>query len=424
MATILVLSDQFDSGSILPESLEKLRHKIVQAHSIEEALQHSITNNIDVLFIDRFAQGQLLLSSLTAVKGARDLCSIPLVVVTAQAKSDEVIEVMKLGAFDHLSAPVSMQELESVINRAAAKPKQMDLPGESHSKDDFLFGSNSPMRRVEKLIGMAATSDATVLITGETGTGKDTVGRSIHRHSRHKDEPLTVIDCTAVPEDYGSFQSLSEGSQGTIILDEIGDLNSQMQAMLVRALKEIPPSAAVDKVLAPRIIAITQYDLINMVKEKRFREDLFYRLNVLPIHLLPLRERGSDILVLAEIFLQQANPEVPKRLSSSAAKLMLDYEWPGNVRELQNLMYHLTVVVRSSVIEAGDVSMLRHSAPEANPDEAEVDYYSAIATLEKRLLIRALKDANGSRAEAARLLGINRQLLYSKMKTHGLEDRT
>jgi len=423
MAIILVLSDESDSTSVLPESLEKLRHKIVEVHSVEEVLQRSTQANIDVLFIDGRAQNESLLSTLAALKEARDLASIPFVVVTAQAKSDEVIEVMKLGAFDHLSAPVSMQELDSVVNRAIAKPRQNEVVNESRPLDDFLVGHSSAMRHVEKLIGMAAMSDATVLITGETGTGKDTVGRTIHRYGKHRDQPLTVIDCTAVPEDYGSFQSLSEGSRGTVILDEIGDLNAQMQAMLVRALKETPLNATNDAVLAPRIIATTQYDLINMVKERRFREDLFYRLNVLSIKLPPLRERGSDVLALAETFLQQANPEMPKRLSSSAVKLMLDYEWPGNVRELENLMYHLTVIVRSSVIAEGDVSMLSHSTPEATANE-ELDYYSAVATLEKRLLIRALKEANGSRAEAARLLGINRQLLYSKLKTYGLEDRT
>src|SRR5262249_38512517 len=150
----------------------------------------------------------------------------------------------------------------------------------------------------------------------------------IHRHSRHSQEPLTVIDCTAVPEDYDSFQSLSSDAIGTVILDEIGDLNSQMQAMLVRALKELPVHAPSSSTSSVRIIATTQYELIDMVKQKSFREDLYYRLNVLSIALPPLRERGSDILALAETFLQQASPDLPKRLSSSASKRLLDHDWP------------------------------------------------------------------------------------------------
>jgi two-component system NtrC family response regulator len=267
-----------------------------------------------------------------------------------------------------------------------------------------------------------------VLVQGETGTGKDAVARTIHRHSQHKHEPLTVVDCTAVPEDYESFESLTPGAQGTVILDEIGDLNTQMQAMLVRALKEDSPAkTSAESSMAGaalRIIATTQYDLINMVKDKRFREDLYYRLNVLPIMLAPLRERGSDVLALAESFLQQARPEAKIRLSSSAAKALLDYNWPGNVRELQNLMYHLSVVVRSTVIEESDLNIStnwQNKRADIDCQTTEsLDYYTAMGALEKSLLTRALKEAHGSRAEAARLLGINRQLLYAKLKTHGL----
>lgn len=204
--------------------------------------------------------------------------------------------------------------------------------------------------------------------------------------------------------------------------------------MLVRALKE---AAADSKLPSPRIIATTQYDLIRMVREKGFREDLYYRLNVLPLSIPPLRERGSDILALAETFLQQARSE--KRLSSAAAKLLLDNPWPGNVRQLQNLMYHLAVAVRSAVIDDCDLSMLEaQGEPDHLPGDQQeesnnsssgnsqktkeqaIDYYGTIASVEKKLLTDALKKAGGSRSEAARLLGINRQLLYAKLKSHGL----
>jgi two-component system NtrC family response regulator len=345
--------------------------------------------------------------------------ALPLIVVTAEARSDDVIEAMRLGAFDHLSEPLEQNDLRSVIERALARPKDDVRSTTSTSiEDDFFAGVSVVMRRVQKLIGIAAACEATVLVQGETGTGKSTIARVIHKHSAHRS--LTVIDCTAVPEDYQSFHSLAPGASGTVILDEIGDLNSQTQALLVRALKE--SSGASEQ---PRIIATTQYDLIAMVKDKRFREDLYYRLNVLPVMLAPLRERGSDILALAEIFLQQARPDTPKRISTAAAKLLLDYPWPGNVRELENLMYHLTFAVRGSVIEQGDLSVIAAGAANAIASEdtaasQSLDYYSTMAVVEKRLLERALHAAGGSRAEAARLLGINRQLLYAKLKTHGL----
>ena len=416
MATILVLHDQFATSGVLTEMLEKLHHTVTGITSVAEAISGS---GADIVFIDQQGDSHATIESLTTLKNEKCFSSTPVVVVTAVAKSDEVIEAMRLGAFDHLSKPVSMQELEAVVTRALATPKQELLAATDQPLgDNFLIGLSPAMRRIEKLIGIAAACDATVLVQGETGTGKDTVARTIHKHSQHMQEPLTVIDCTAVPGDYESFESLAPGAQGTVMLDEIGDLNPQMQSMLVRALKEGPAGSAAQ----PRIIATTQYDLIAMVKEKRFREDLYYRLNVLPILLPALRERGSDILALAESFLQQARPHAPKRLTSSAAKLLLDYDWPGNVRELQNLMYHLTVAVRSAMIEEADLSMIvssKHTSEDATEIES-VDYYTAMASLEKRLLTRALQAANGSRAEAARLLGINRQLLYAKLKAHGL----
>jgi len=416
MATLLVLHDQLATSALLTEMLEKLQHTVVESESLSEAV---IGVEADIVFIDQLNDSHCVIKSLTDIKNEKRFSGTPVIVVTAVASSEEVIEAMRLGAFDHLSKPISIQELESVISRALATPKQeLFAAAGQPGQDEFLVGLSPVMRRVEKLIGMAASCDATVLVQGETGTGKDTVARTIHRHSQHKQEPLTVVDCTAVPEDYESFQSLAPGVQGTVILDEIGDLNAQMQAMLVRALKEALPGS----VTLPRIIATTQYDLIAMVKEKRFREDLYYRLNVLPVLLPPLRDRGSDILSLAETFLQQARPEAAKRLSSSAAKLLLDHGWPGNVRELQNLMYHLTVAVRSAVIEEADLSMIASNQPVADEEKERLgmDYYNAMSSLEKRLLMRALQESNGSRAEAARLLGINRQLLYSKLKAHGL----
>lgn len=276
----------------------------------------------------------------------------------------------------------------------------------------FFIGLCPSMRQVETRVALAGQSDASVLILGETGTGKDTVARAIHRHSAHKNMPLAVIDCTALPQEYSSFNSLGQSVQGAILLDEVGDLNAQMQAMLVRALKEAEGTEA-----NTQVIATSAHDLLSMVREGKFREDLFYRLNVIPILLPTLWERGSDIVALAELFLEQANSK--KILDKDAQSKLLAYEWPGNVRELQNLMYHLSVVVRTDKIGIGDLNLIR-----ANESESEIksdlNYYNAVSELEKSLFTKALEQANGSRTEAARLLGINRQLLYTKLKAHGL----
>lgn len=413
MAKVLIVDDQGSKSGTFCEMLEMLGHKISEARAVDVAIHQFADEPADILFVLQQVEDRSVIKTLRSLKGEASFHGLPIVVVTSSVNSDEVIEAMKLGAFDHLSYSVSLQDLNAVISRALSAPRQPALSDAKQASDCLLVGKCPAMRQVEKLIGLAAGCNATVLVQGETGTGKDTVARLIYAHGQDK-KTLTVVDCTAVPEDYGAFESLLTGAGGTVILDEIGDLNSQMQAMLVRALKE----NANDAQAAPRIIATTQYDLISMVKEKLFREDLFYRLNVLSIVLPPLRERGSDILALAEAFLAQARPDAPKRLSSASAKVLLDHRWPGNVRELENLMYHLTYAVRSSIVETADLSALAANSEGENVDI--LDYYAAMSALEKRLLERALKEANGSRSEAARLLGINRQLLYNKLKAHGL----
>ncbi len=415
MSSVLILRDQ--TNSVLIEMLEKLQQKVIDSCSVHEVLEQIRCNNIDLIFVD---QQKTAIDSLRAIKEKPSLNSIPVVIITSRAKSDEVIEAMRLGAFDHLNKPLSFVELSSVLNKILSKPKENNCVDPNLDISSELIGTSTVMRQVEKLTGIAAGCEATVLIIGDTGTGKDTVARLIHKHSRHSKEPLTVIDCTAVPEDYDSFQSLSPGGIGTVILDEIGDLNQKMQAMLVRALKESTIEARLDSLAKLRIIATTQYDLVNMVREKCFREDLYFRLNVLPIILPPLKERGADVIALAELFLAQANPQKPKQLSEAAANVLTNYGWTGNVRELQNLIYHLNATVQSLTIEKSDLGMIIQK--DNLLDDSELDYYHATATLEKRLIIKALKEANGSRSEAARILGINRQLLYSKLKTHGLMD--
>lgn len=448
MAKIVIYSLHQSVSGALSDTLESLHHDVFEVSTLKELQEQLKSTNVDVVFINAQSNGASGIEALKELDSVGLLKCMPVVVISSEVNSDHVIEAMRLGAFDHLYKSSDVDEVLSVIARAVARPRAELVTASSvQQPGDLILGISPAMRQVEKLIGIAASSTAAVLVQGATGTGKDTVARAIYKYGNQKVKTLTVIDCTAVPEDYDSFGSISVNSKGTVILDEIGDLNAQMQAMLVRALKESASNqaettggASADNL---RIIATTQYDLINMVREKRFREDLYYRLKVLAISLPPLKERGSDIIALAENFLCQANPDAPKRLSSSAVKLLLDHDWPGNVRELQNLMYHLSVVVRSRIIEESDLSMIKPaslpldkpssvasnepgvnaaSSPAAESGSAGLDYYQAVSELERSLLTRALEQSQGSRAEAARLLGINRQLLYAKLKAHGLMD--
>jgi two-component system NtrC family response regulator len=303
------------------------------------------------------------------------------------------------------------------------------------------------MRAVQKTIGVLADSNATVLITGETGTGKELVARAIHDHGHRGCKPFIAVNCAAIPAELieselfghvrGAFTgavsdragAFREAERGTLFLDEIGDMDIAMQAKILRALQEriITPVGGKPVPVDVRVIAATHRDLKQRVGDGTFREDLFYRLHVVPIHLPALRQRIADIVPLAQHFL--ARVSVGKRLSADGAARLIRHTWPGNVRELKNAMERAAVLVRGDIINAGDVSFIDEARAVAGeirdwPDE---DLPSATARLEEMLIRRALARTAGNRAEAARMLGIHRQLLYTKMKRYGLdvsEDRT
>lgn len=403
--------------------LESLSSDIREAVSLRDAekLVQAEEFAADVIIIDEGSRDGGLLATLGKWKENERLGTVPTIALTATSSASEIIETMRMGALDHLSKPVDKAQLTAALKRAESKPRNAQLAENSFAGESFV-GHCALMQTVQKLIGLAAACSTNVLVSGETGTGKSTVARAIFAHTVKPRGTLTVIECTAVPGDYESFVSISNKSSGTVILDEVGDLSLNTQGMLVRALKAF--ESAGDNHC--RIVSTTQHDLIAMVQDKRFREDLYYRLNVLPIQLPALKTRGADILLLAEYFLQEASVGSPKSLSSAAAKVLLDAGWPGNVRQLRNLMHHLNVTVRSAVIEESDLTMIAgagsNKEQKTTRSDDNLDYHQVLGTVEKDLLERALTKANGNRAEAARLLGINRQLFYSKLKAHGLDN--
>jgi two-component system NtrC family response regulator len=306
---------------------------------------------------------------------------------------------------------------------------------------DTLIGSSEAMRRVQKTIGMAADSDATVLILGETGTGKELVARALHEHGGRKTKPFVAVNCAAIPADLleselfghvrGSFTGASadrmgafrEADGGTLFLDEIGDMPAQMQGKILRVLQEriVTPVGGKPCQIDVRVIAATHRDLRDLVATGAFREDLYYRLNVVPIGLPPLRARSTDVLPLADHFLRlAARKNGPKRLSPAAQARLLEHTWLGNVRELRNLIERASVLTRGDLIEPADLNI---SGPDRFPLREELvvgDLPSAIAKLEEAMIRKALDSCGGNRAEAARRLNINRQLLYTKMERYGI----
>jgi len=293
------------------------------------------------------------------------------------------------------------------------------------------------MRAVQKAVGMLADSEATVLLTGETGTGKEVVARAIHGHGRRKARPFVAVNCAAIPAELlesqlfghvrGAFTgavadrlgSFREADGGTLFLDEIGDMDLAMQAKLLRVLQErvVSPVGGRPAAVDVRIVAATHRDLQQAVRQGGFREDLFYRLGVVPLQLPPLRERLADIVPLAERFLALAAcGAASKRLSAQAAAALLAHPWPGNVRELRNAMERVTAMVRQPVVGRDDLDFLTPAPAAGAVDWLAGELPAALARLEAEMIRRALALSGGNRAEAARRLGIHRQLLHTKLK--------
>jgi DNA-binding NtrC family response regulator len=435
MARILIVDDDDAFRNALSESIRDLGHQVIEASRAGEALER--IQDADVTFMDLRMPG---MSGIDLLRESKP--PTPVIVLTAFADSSNTIEAIKLGAFDHLTKPVGREDLKRVLTEALKRPQITETSGATAAGD--LIGFSTGMREVQKRIGVAASGNITVLIQGETGTGKELVARAIHRYSDRANQPFVAINCAAIPRELleselfghvkGAFTGASqsrpgkfrEANQGTLFLDEIADMNLEMQAKILRVLQ--------DKIVSPvggqstqevdvRIVTATHQDLSKKMEEGCFRQDLFFRLNVLSIRLPPLRERGSDILLLAEHFLGLAS-QPPKSLSATAAKRLLEHTWPGNVRELENVVRSASLSVRTGIIDSADLHLSTPSAePESGIDELlQLDYYSAIKRLEKLLLERALSRSKGNRAEAARLLNINRQLLYTKLKEHGLSN--
>jgi DNA-binding NtrC family response regulator len=445
MATILIVDDDPALRDGISETVGDFGHGSRLAGSGHEALRILAAEEIDGVLLDLRMPGDM--DGIEVLRRVRRIeNSPPVAVLTAFASAENTIEAMRLGAFDHLTKPVGRQELAALLSRMLARHSATvaTQPGEADA--GALIGASAAMRNVHKAIGLAADTGATVLILGETGTGKEVVARALHEHGERKSEPFVAVNCAAIPAELleselfghvkGAFTGASvdragafrEAGCGSLFLDEIGDMPGAMQAKILRALQErnVTPVGGKPVGVHARVIAATHRDLPGMVAAGRFREDLYYRLNVVPIALPPLRERREDIRLLAEHFLRLATRSATsKRLTASAVRRLTENSWPGNVRELKNAIERVNVLVRGEVIDATDLDILDRAVPSLSQgDLLDDDLPTAVAKLEKAMIQNALEACGGKRAEAARRLNIHRQLLYAKMQRYGLTDES
>ncbi|MEO9061129.1 MAG: sigma-54 dependent transcriptional regulator [Nitrosospira sp.] len=446
MARILIVDDDASFRESLSETLSSLGHETLMASSGAQGLSFLKRGEIDAVFLDFRLPDMSGIDVLRAMKHLPAGGELPVIMLTAYSSVNNTIEAMKLGAFEHLAKPIRRQAVESALASALASHGTATQQTEIRNEDEFVARSER-MRETVKLIGRAAASDATVLITGETGSGKEIVARALHKHSARASHPFVAINCAAIPHELleselfghvrGAFTGATasrtgifqQADGGTLLLDEIGDMNGNLQAKLLRVLAEgliVPLGAERPLAVNVRLLAATHRDLAQQVAEGKFREDLFYRLNVINIYVSPLRERREDIIALAEYFLALAS-DSPKNLSAEARHSLERHSWPGNVRELRNVIERATILARGTSIKAEDLGLADSAANAVAPlalspaSSCLHDLPTALAQLEEGMIRAALAETGGNRAEAARRLGIRRQLLYTKLRQYGVE---
>lgn len=378
---------------------------------------------------------------------------VPVIVMTAYSTVKNAVQSMRNGAFDYIAKPFDIDELDITVSKALQfrdilrDNHRLRAELDEHRQIDSLVGESPAFRRVIQAVESVRESSATILLTGESGTGKEMVARAIHRHGNRADQPFVAVNCAAIPDGLlesemfghrkGAFTGavadrvgrFQQADKGTLFLDEIGEMPLALQAKILRALQERiiePVGDPRERKVDVRVIAATNKDLLEAVANKEFREDLYYRLNVFPIPLPPLRERVEDIAPLARHFAHSLGAEAGKRItgfSPEALLAMSRYAWPGNIRELQNCVERATIVASGPVIQNSDLPGYLFNAPAAQ-DAAPLDAVSdipsdldaALAQVEKTCILAALQRTQGVQAAAAQLLGISERSLWYRIK--------
>jgi len=459
MASILVVDDERSMRDFLKILLEKEGHDVSTAESGESALALLLNNTFEVVVSDIRMPGISGIDLLGKIK--EETPDLSVIMITAFASPDDAVLAMKNGAFDYISKPFNVDEIKSVVESATIKNKRILKEDVSTSAFPEIVGQSREMLRIFDMIRRIAPTPANVLIYGESGTGKELVARAIHNHSKVANEAFVPITCSAIPEELmeselfghvkGSFTGaihdkpglFNEADKGTAFLDEIGELTPIIQTKLLRVLqeREIKPVGGTRiKQITIRVIAATNKILEKEISAGRFREDLFYRLAVVPLRVPPLRERKGDVPLLVNHFLKKYSQRLGKEIqeiSSYALEVLMDYDFPGNVRELENIIERGVALENSNIILPESLTLYGRQEDKQNVEQIGQDQSLFLATasedelydlgiehvmssLEKRFIIHALHKTDNSKMRAAELLQISFRSLRYKIKKYGL----
>ena len=459
MASVLIVDDERSMRDFLKILLEKEGHKVAIAESGKTALDILDNQQVDVIVSDIRMPGMTGIELLEAVKGESP--DLPVIMITAFASPDDAVLAMKNGAFDYITKPFNVDEIKSVIESATNKIQQTKKPQDLSNAFPEIIGNSREMLKIYDMIQRVAPTPANVLIYGESGTGKELVAQAIHKHSKVADQNFVPITCSAIPEDLmeselfghvkGSFTGaisdksglFNEADNGTAFLDEIGELTPIIQTKLLRVLQEReikPVGGTRSKRINVRIIAATNKVLEDEIREGRFREDLFYRLAVVPMRVPPLRERKEDVPMLVDHFLKKYSRLLAKEvqeISSYGLQVLMNYHFPGNVRELENIIERGVALAGSNIILPESLTFSGKTKTRG-PDTESNEYVSLfqaaaseeelfdlgiekiIDNLEKRLISHTLHKTNNSKMRAAELLQLSFRSLRYKVKKYGL----
>jgi two-component system nitrogen regulation response regulator NtrX len=443
MARILIIDDEQAIRTTLANIFHDEGHTTTLCESGEEGIATFARDEFDLILLDLWLPG---IDGLTVLERLRNAGAPPIIVISGHANVDTAVRATRLGAFDFLEKPLSLERVLLTVNHGLSDRRLREEVRDLRRHlvlEEILIGESEAMKALEGQIRSAAPTNSRVLITGENGSGKEIVARTLHRMSLRADEPFIDVNCAAIPDELieselfghrkGAFTGAIEDRKGkfeladggTLFLDEIADMSMRTQAKVLRVLQEqtfqrVGAQATVQ--VDVRVIAATNKKLEEEIAAGRFRSDLYYRLNVVPIEVPPLRLRANDIVLLAEYFLRRyaAETRAPKkRLSSGAASKLKSYDWPGNVRELRNVIERLAILVPAETISAEDIQ-LGSRAPAPADIATNLTLKEARDEFEKQYILSRLREFAGNVSRTADALGVERSNLYRKLHAYGI----